>query len=124
MTHIEAKLCHIEAIKFIDLIFFMMISGASQVALVVKKLSASAGDVRDMGSIPRLGRSPGEGHNNPLQYSCLEKPMGRRAWQATVHRVEHNWTRLKQLSTRAQPSSQAVTGNFKKLWKVREVWEN
>ena len=97
---------------------------ASQVLLVVKNPPANAGDVRDMGSIPRLGRSPGEGHDNPLQYSCLENPMGRRAWQATVHRVEHNWTRLKQLSTRAQPSSQAVTGNFKKLWKVREVWEN
>jgi len=45
------------------------------VALVVKNLPANAGDVRDMGSIPRSGRSPGGGHGNPLQYSCLENPM-------------------------------------------------
>ena len=54
-------------------------------ALVVKKPLASAGDIRDAGSIPRLGRSPGEEHGNPLQYSCLENPMDRGAWQATVH---------------------------------------
>ena len=47
----------------------------------------------DSGSIPRLGRSPGEGNSNPLQYSCLENPMDREAWQATVYwvaRVRHN----------------------------------
>ena len=55
---------------------------ASQVALVVKNLPANAGDVRNMGSIPGLGRSPGE-HGNPLRYSCLENPMDRGAWQAT-----------------------------------------
>ena len=49
---------------------------------------ASAGDIRDMGSIPGLGRSPGgDGHGNPLQYSYLENPMDREAWRATVHRV-------------------------------------
>ena len=48
---------------------------ASQVALVVKNLPANAGDLRDAGSIPGSGRSPGEGHCNPLQYSCLENPM-------------------------------------------------
>ena len=53
---------------------------ASQVVLVVKNLSADAGDVRDMGSIPGLGRSPGGGHGNSLQYSCLENPMDRGAW--------------------------------------------
>ena len=60
---------------------------ASQVALVVKSLPANAGDVRDAGSIPGLGRSPGEGHGNPLQYSCLENPMDRGAWWAIIHRV-------------------------------------
>ena len=65
---------------------------ASQVALVVKNLPASAGDIRDSGSIPGLGRSPGEGNGNPLQYSCLENPMDREAWQATVHRVAKSWT--------------------------------
>ena len=47
-------------------------------------------DVRDTGSIPGLGRSPGGGHNNPLQYSCLENPMDREAWQAAVLRVAHD----------------------------------
>ena len=58
---------------------------ASQVALVVQNLPASAGDVRDMGSIPGSGRSPGEGHGNSLQHSCLENPVDRGAWWATVH---------------------------------------
>ena len=57
-------------------------------ALVVKNLSANAGDVRDVGSNPGLGRSPGGGHSNPLQYSCLENPMDRGTWRATVHSVE------------------------------------
>ena len=57
----------------------MYVSGASQMALVVKKLPASARDVRDGGSIPGLGRYPGEGHGNPLQYSCLENPHGQRS---------------------------------------------
>ena len=61
------------------------------VALVVKNLPASAGDIRNMGSIPGLGRSPGGGHVNPLQYSCLKHPMDKGAWWAVVHRV----TRLK-----------------------------
>ena len=74
--------------------------GASQVALyqVVKNLPANAGDVRDSGLIPELGRSPGGGNGNPLHYSCLENPMERGAWWATVsivHRVAKSWTRLK-----------------------------
>ena len=60
---------------------------ASQVVLVVKNLPANAGDVRDVGLIPGLGRSLGEGHGSPLQYSCLENPMDRGAWRATVYRV-------------------------------------
>ena len=60
--------------------------------LVVKNLPANAGDVRDMGSIPGLGRSSGGGHDNPLRYSCLDNSMDRGAWRATVHgsqRVGH-----------------------------------
>ena len=53
---------------------------------VVKNLPANAGDTRDVGSIPGLGRSPGVGNGNLLQYSCLGNPMDRGAWQATVHR--------------------------------------
>ena len=60
---------------------------ASQVALVVKNLAGNAGDVRDKDLIPGLGRSPKGGHGNPLQYSCLENPMDRGAWSATVHGV-------------------------------------
>ena len=56
-------------------------------ALVVKNPPAHSGDITDPGLIPGLGRSPGGGHGNPLQYSCLENPMDRGAWRATVHRV-------------------------------------
>ena len=70
----------------------------SQVALVVKNLPANAGDIRDSGSIPGLGRSPGEGNGNPLQYFCLENPMDREAWRAIVHRVATSWTWLKRLT--------------------------
>ena len=66
----------------------------SQVALVVKNLPVSAGDVRDAGSVPGLGRSPGIGHDNSLQYSCLENPMDRGAWQAVIHGVAKNQTRV------------------------------
>ena len=55
--------------------------------LELKNPPANAGDVRDMGPIPGLGRSPGGGHGNPLQNSCLENPMDRGAWWATVHGV-------------------------------------
>ena len=61
-------------------------------ALVIKNLPVSAGDKRDAGLIPGSGRSPGEGNGNPLQYSCLENPMDREGWWATVHRVAKNWT--------------------------------
>ena len=64
----------------------------SHVALVVKNLPANAGDIRDAGSIPGSERSPGEGNGNPLQYSCLENPMDRGAWQATVHEVAKSQT--------------------------------
>ena len=75
-----------------------MLAGASQVALVVKDPPANAGDIRDTGSFLGWGRSPGGGQGNPLQHSCLENPMDRGAWQATVHRVTKSRTQLKQLS--------------------------
>ena len=67
---------------------------ASQVALVVKNLPANAGDVKDMGSIPELGRSPGGGNGSPLQYSCLKSPRDRGACQATVYGVTKGQTQL------------------------------
>ena len=66
----------------------------SQVVLVVKNSAVNAGDARDKCSIPGSGRSPGGGHGNPLQYSCLEHSMDRGAWWATVHGVTKRWTRL------------------------------
>ena len=65
--------------------------------LVVKNPSANAGDIRDVGSIPGSGRSAG-GHGNPLQYSRLENPMDRGAWQAVSHEVSMSQTGVKQLS--------------------------
>ena len=66
-------------------------------ALVVKNPPANAGGSRDAVLITGLGRPPGGGHGNPLQYSCLENSMNRGAWQATVHRVTKSQTRLKPL---------------------------
>ena len=68
---------------------------------VAKNLPANAANAGDVGSIPGSGRSPGGGHGNPLQYSCLENPMNRGACQATVHGVTKNWTILEQFSTHA-----------------------
>ena len=89
------------AFGFVDLLKLPALASfrASQVTLVVKKPPANAGDARDSGSIPALGRSPGGGHDNPLQYSSLGNPVEREAWQATVHEVAKSRTRLKQLST-------------------------
>ena len=74
----------------------------------------SACNSRDPGSIPGSGRSPGGGHGNPLQYSCLENPMDRGVWWATVHRVTHSQTRLKRLSTHSRLHSLHKQNN--------EVW--
>ena len=57
---------------------------------MLKNPPANAGDARDAGSIPRLGRSPGEGHDNPLQYSCQEKPMERGLQSIGLQRIRHN----------------------------------
>ena len=69
----------------------------TSMALEVKNPPANAGDVRDVGSIPGSGRSPGGEHGNPLQYSCLENPMDSGTWQDIVHGVAQSRTRLKQL---------------------------
>ena len=72
---------------------FHLVDWALQEALVVKKLTANAA-LRDTGSIPGSGGSLEEGHGNPLQYSCLENPMDRGAWRATVHGVRKSQTLL------------------------------
>ena len=68
------------------------LKGTSQVVLVVKNLLADAGDTGNIGLIPGSGRSPGGGHGSPLQYSCLENPVDRGAWWATVHGVSQSRT--------------------------------
>ena len=65
---------------------------ASQVALVVKNPPANAGDIGDANSIPGLGRFPGGGNGNPLQYSCLENPMDRGAWWPIAHKITEDDT--------------------------------
>ena len=76
-------------------------------AQLVKNLPANAGDAEDTGSIPGWGRSPGEGNGNLLQHSCLENPMDRGAWQATVHVVTKSGTCLRRLSTRTREVHEA-----------------
>ena len=64
-----------------------------------KESACNAGDAEDVCSAPGFGNSPGGGHDNPLKYSCLENPMDRGAWWATVHRIAKSQTRLKGLNT-------------------------
>ena len=81
-----------------------MLKPRSSIELLLNKLHfknppGNAGDVRDVGLIPGLVRSPRRGNGNLVQYSCLENPMDREAWWATVHRAAKTWTQLKRLST-------------------------
>ena len=76
---------------------------------VVKNPPASAGD---SGSITRLGRSPGEGNGNPLQYSCLGNPMDRGAWQATVRGATKSWAQLSDWAYTPKPVGQMLTGTL------------
>ena len=74
-----------------------------------------------VGSIPGLGRSPGEGHSNPPQYSCLKNPMDRGTWLAMVHRVTKSWTCLKWLSTHRawnKPKCPSTYKWIKKMWYI------
>ena len=79
--------------KFVSLEDWGIPGGASG-----EEPTVNAGDIREAGSIPGSGRSPGEGHGNPLQCSCLENVMDRGAWQITVHRVAKSRTQLKRLN--------------------------
>ena len=79
---------------FVDFLEFS--TWGSQVVLVVEKPACSVGD---MGSIPGFGSSPEGGNGYPLQYSCLENPMDRGAWQGTVHKVTQSQTQVKRFNT-------------------------
>ena len=89
-----------------------------------KNQRASAGDIRDSGLIPGSGRPPGGGHGNPLQCSCLENPMDRGAWRATVHGVAKSQTRLKWLSRHAsscmEKGQKLISGETSQLRNTRE----
>ena len=84
-------------VKFLELQFYLFytLDWAPPVVLVVKRIQLPAQETYDVGSIPGPGRSPGGGHGNPLQYSCLENPMDREAWWATDPGVAKRWTQLK-----------------------------
>ena len=92
-----------------------------------KESTFNAGVAGDVDSIPGSGRSPGEGNGNPLQYPCLENPMDRGAWWATVHRVAKSRTRLKRLSTHScRVKTQKAGGRLKTrktaLTKTQPYW--
>ena len=76
----------------------LLLVSLSQVALEVKNPPVKAGEIRGAGSIPGPGRSCGRGHDNPLQFSCLENPTDRGTWWATIHSVTKSWTLLRDLA--------------------------
>ena len=88
-SHIElwTLILHSSSIRSVNIYTHLL-----RVVRVVENPPANAGDVRDRASVSGLRRSPGGAHDNPLQYSCLENPMDRRAWQATVHGVAKSLT--------------------------------
>ena len=88
----------------------------------VKKLPANAGDIRDASSIPGLGRSPGGGHGNPLQYSCLENPVGRGAWWVLTgsQRVGHDWSDLAHTHIRFLTISSTIPDSTLKFIKLND----
>ena len=77
------------------LISYSPVWGFSGGTQMIRNPPANAGDAGDMGSVPGLGRSPGGGNGHPLQHSCLENPMDRGVWWATVQRVAKSWTQIK-----------------------------
>ena len=79
------------------------------VSSVLKNPPANAGDIRDKGSIPGLGKYPRGGHGNPLQYSCLENPMHREAWRATIHNITKSRTQLRQFSIHTHAKDGVIT---------------
>ena len=100
--------------------WWIMVVGLPQ-GLSSKEFACSAEAAGDMGSIPGWGRYPGEGHGSPLQYSCLENPMDRGAWWATVHRVTKSLTWLKQLSKKQEHGHSDVIWQWS-LWEWLRSW--
>ena len=88
---------------------------------MLKNQPGNAGDIRDSGLIPGPKNSPGGGHGNPLQYSCLENPMDRGAWQGTILGVAKSQTLLKQLSTHPRTYQEKTTETSRHY--KQNVWE-
>ena len=95
---------------------------STALVLVINNPLASAADARDPGSIPGLGGSPGEGNGNPLQYSCLENPMDRGAWWATVYGVAKESDRTEHLAAAAAAARQALAGLPASSWGAFHSW--
>ena len=89
--------------------------------LVVKNLPDNAEDIRDEGSIPRMGRSPGGRHGNPFLYSCLENSMDRGPWQASVHRFAKTQTQLKRLSVLAHNMLNKIASEVHSFHKLENI---
>ena len=104
-----------------------LLDGGSERAILVahqQRICCNAGASGNLGSIPGSGRSPGEGRiGNPLQYSCLKNPMDREAWQATVHRVTRNQTRLKQPGTHTHVTLITSVWKCSLLFTFLEIFE-
>ena len=92
------KICCFRNVWVISAWGLVFFPGASPGGISGKGAACQCRRQKDVGSITGLGRSPGAGHGNPLQYSCLENPMNRGAWRATVHGVTKSWTWMKWLS--------------------------
>ena len=112
---IKMRSCWLRSTIYIR-VYSSYCTGMSQVALVVENLPASAGALGDAGSAPGSGRSPGGGHSNPLKYSCLENPMDRGAWRATVRSITKIQTRLKR-----QPALCIVHSLDLDKWTMRSI---
>ena len=89
----------------LEIIIALSIYQSFPVALEIKNLPANAGDIRDVGLTSGWRKSPGEGNGNPLQYSCLDNPMDRGVWRATVHGVTKSWPWLKRQHARTSINS-------------------
>ena len=106
---------------------WLLLCWVLQVALVVRNPPANVGDIRDVGSVSGSGRSPGEGHGNPLQYFCLENPMNRGAWWATVHgeAKESDTTEMTASTYSGVHAKMAEMSNYNgphRAWKVRIIY--
>ena len=104
-------LAHVGIIP-VQALLLLWLHGPHSVTLAIKNPPANAGDVRDANSIPGLGRSPGEGNDNPLQYFCLGNPLDRGAWRDTVHGVTKSQTQQKWLSMHTRSPSWVITRSW------------